>query len=201
MAVTTTNSQAASMSRGAEVTISQAVGIPLLQALITGSFIGLSVLALCFMFGADRPWTYSLVVGCLVACLSWLSYVQRFLYALKGEQPKVYSQTETVRVNLLEDTGKAGLYLDLPLRRDQITMVARSIINSRLSFSYADLVSTRLLTRAEYESLRSYFLKRGLLFWSGGSHHMGCELTGAGRAILRHFATPALPDQEGYTGL
>lgn len=191
------------MSHGQEITISQAVGIPLLQALITGGFTGAVAIAILVILHMGQALEYGLLVGFVVAWLSWLSYTNRFLSGLKDfDRPiRNYTQTETVRVNLLQTDNQSGLFLDIPLSPEKLAAVSRSIINSGSSFSFADLVSTRLLTRAEYESLRSYFLKRGLLFWSGGSHHMGCELTGAGRAILRHFAAPALPETEGYTGL
>lgn len=168
--------------------IISAVIVPALQAIFTGFFCGLASGTIALLAGYPKFFTLALVVGTLAMVLTWLTASDRAIPKPEKPKPDNY-QAVTVRVDLLQEDSKAGWFLDIPLDRERLTLVCRSL-QGGCDFSLASLGGAgKPLTRSEFEILRDYFITRGLARWiNPHAHNAGCSLSAAGRAIVRRFA-------------
>jgi len=106
-----------------------------------------------------------------------------------------YNQT-TTRVELIQNNGQWGDWLDVPIPTEKIIAVAEIIVTGG-DFTYACLAGRgKALTMNEYSALRTFFISKGLAVWiNPAGHNQGCALTGSGRAIMRRFAELPPPQQ------
>lgn len=183
--------------------------IPLLQALTTGGLSAVAAYAVTAVAGWDRA--IALAVFALVAFFAWLNYKHRWEYLLAaldgvemadsawpGSQPEAREPVpalETIRVELIQENGRRGDFIDLPVDNFQAHEVAHILSRPGASFSYATLAGPgKPLSRTEFEVLSRIFLTRGLAVWNNPrAHNQGMSLTAAGRAVLRKIADTRSP--------
>jgi hypothetical protein len=177
-----------------------AVLIPLAQAIITAVLIGLATGIIAAWLGWPG-WKLGITAGCLTAVYSWLSYRGRWAQILErllgvdlnndgfvgapdpGPMPPV-------RVELLQDEGRAVDYIDLPASKEQLRELADGLQVGRQFALTAWAGPNRPFTRVEFEALRDALIARGLAKWKReGAPNQGCELTRPGAAVLRRFAS------------
>lgn len=184
-------------------TVKTDVVLPALQALVSGLILGVACWAIASLAGIDRSWAYGVGAWAFVTTLAWLLLLRRSLQLVEqllgvdldrdgfiGEPAIVEPVT---RVDLVDNNSAypGGQFLALPV--DRVRMVAISLELERgASFSHSLAGPSKALTRGEYERLRDYLLREGLLRWNSDySRKEGLALTGKGRALVRGFASMA----------
>lgn len=183
-----------------------AVLVPLAQAVITGLFIGLAIGAAAALFALEKPGVWGLAAGCIVMALAWLAYRSRWSMVVEkalgvdinldgfiGDPPP--EETRTVRIELVQDGGSRGDWIDLPTSPERLALLGDGLLNSGRTFNLSSWTGRgQPFTRREFEALRAALLERGLLVWrTPGSPAQGVELSPAGRAIMRRFASTTTP--------
>lgn len=176
--------------------------VPLLQSLTTGALSGIAAWAILAVTDSDRR--FALLIMAIVSILSWLAYKSRWesiLAAFGGieldSQPEPAPEpaaVDVVRVELIQDNGHRGSWIDLPLDDWQAVHVAR-LLTTGAQLSHAALSGRgKPLSRAEYEALRTVMLQRGLARWiNTRARSRGLELTPAGRAVMKRIAQATSP--------
>jgi hypothetical protein len=169
-----------------------ALGLPIGWALISGLVAGTLAGFWAVLSGAGGPLDYGLVAGFAVFGLAWLrglawwrGLIRSIVAPIPEPSPELY-RVETVRVELMQENGEAGAWLDLPIDRGRLVELCKGI-EAGSTFSLASFGGRgKLLSRSEFEGLRDEFIKRGLARWvSPHAHNRGLELTGSGRALIR----------------
>jgi len=95
-----------------------------------------------------------------------------------------------VRIELVEDQGKHTTYADLPFP-DRLPSLAAGLLAGRQFAQSAWTGHLGIFSRAEFDQLRDEMVRRGLAAWKNESAKaQGCELTAAGRAVMRRLAPP-----------
>lgn len=101
----------------------------------------------------------------------------------------------SIRVELIQDEGRKGDYIDLPYP-ERLPQLAETILGGR-TFAQTTLVGTgKLYSRGEYDTLVAALINSGLARWKNPDHHnQGWEPSVAGKAVLKRFVkhSPALP--------
>jgi hypothetical protein len=181
----------------------RAVLIPTCQAVITGLFGTLLALLFCAMGKVDLRW--GLLAGLVITLGSWQVYRSRWMQMIEqilGVDSSIIPEAEpeaprpvNVRVELVQDDGHRGDYIDLPASPEQLQVLGSGLVQGQ-PFSVAAWTGrNRPFTRNEFETLRVELFTRGLVRWSSPhAKAQGVELTPAGRAIFRRLATPP-PDE------
>ena len=178
--------------------------VPGLQALITGVSCGVAALAVTAWFGL--PW---LAIGGTVAAVTmagaWLSYRGRWAWTLErllgvdlnndsviGQpQPDLPALPESVHIELIQDQGRRGDYIDLPATPTQLKALASGIVNQNRQFALTLWAGEAgIFTRPQFEKLRAELIDRGLAEWKkADAPNQGCKLTPQGLAVMRYFAS------------
>jgi len=170
--------------------------IPVLQAAITGIVSAAVVVSIYKL--ADKVTTFRLfcVVAFLVMAIAWMVMMQQwrgYTFSMRQiDTPVLYNMDtpDVTRIAVPRETGED--WIDLPIDKSRLMIISRKI-QKDMRLSHA-LVADRTLTRAEYEALRDEMVRRGLAQWvNPRARNQGVVLTGAGRAMVRHYATTALP--------
>lgn len=190
--------------------ITAPVTIPLLQAAITGLLAGIAAGVLAAVLPVDfSPWAAGVVVWAVTTFVSWLSYRGHWQALLEkalgvdlngdgqiGEPAEPEPTPQPLRVELYQDGGRQGDFIDLPYR-DRLPALASGLLAGRQFSQTAWTGGGQLFSRAEFEELRGELLRRGLARWKNeNAPAQGLEVTPAGRAILKRIAstpTPPLP--------
>jgi hypothetical protein len=191
-------------------TFHPSVVIPFIQAVVTGFLAGLVMFAVALLAGWSRPWVYWLTSWVVIQCLAWIALLQGWRVVIHrleerlnidlnndeyiGEPPQV------VRVEVTQDNGKRVQYADLDIDAAALARVAKSVLSGG-SFSEGSLTGYAApLSRSQFRTMRDTFLARGWLTWKNeDSRSQGLEVTHAGKAVFRSFAsmvdTPTLADR------
>jgi hypothetical protein len=182
--------------------IESAVTIPFLQAAISAILAGIAAGVITALLGWQW-WKIAGVVMAMTALYSWLSFRSRWQWMVERllgldlnndgyiglPEPE---PMQPVRVELYQDEGRQGDFIDLPVRPDQLRMLADGLQTGR---QFAQSVWTGQgapFTRPEFEQLRGELIRRGLAEWKKpGYPAQGVELTKSGRAVLRRFCSDA----------
>lgn len=184
------------------------VAVPVLQMMVTAILSGLVVAVLAALAGAAWWYKAGAAVAVVVALVSWLNYRDGWQHRLEvllnvdldqdgsiGDLPPVPPPLPPLRVEVIEDGGRAASFIDLPYP-DKLPALARSVLAGR-EFSQVAYVGTgKLFTRSEYDELVTALIKAGLCRWRNDEHHnAGILLSGSGRAVFRRLADhpPTLP--------
>jgi len=194
--------------------ITAPVTIPLLQSVITGAFAGIAAGVVCAVLQLGfSAWAAGAVVWVLVTFGSWLSFrghwqavIERALGVdfngdgIIGEPEPALPEPQPLRVELYQDNGARGEFIDLPYS-DRLPALASGLLAGRQFAQTAWTGGGQLFSRAEFEELRAAMLKRGLARWKNPqAPAQGIEITPAGRAVLRRVAgrdSPSPTDQGG----
>jgi len=195
--------------------ITAPVTIPLLQSLITGMFAGIAAGVVCAVIGFDfSAWAGGAVVGVLVTFGSWLTFrghwqavIERALGVdfngdgIIGEpQAPTLPEPAPLRIELLQDNGARGDFIDLPYR-EKLPELASGLLSGRQFSQTVWTGGGRLFSRAEFENVRGEMIRRGLARWKNpAAPAQGAELTPAGRAVLRKLAGRDSPSPTGRDG-
>jgi len=107
----------------------------------------------------------------------------------------------TVTVYVVENSNTnypMGRWFDLPIPWEHMVKVSRKVVGNDYSFGYSltGKEAGNPLSRAEFESLRSLFLEKGLICYRvPTAHRSGLQLTVAGKAYFKQWAAyPTHPD-------
>ena len=106
-----------------------------------------------------------------------------------GQPPpvQVIDHRPPLRVEVIEDGGRHIEFIDLPYP-DKVAQLAPALASGVTTFSLDSCAP--ILNRNEFGELRTIMLERNLARWKNpNSPKQGCELTGAGRAMMRRIAT------------
>jgi len=172
--------------------------VPVLQALFT-----LAIVALFVFFGAlyldvetRKAMLAGLAVGGAAAALVWfgglvswrrLAFPEPFYPAITRPE-----RIEPVKVILQDDDGKHTEFIDLPATPDQLIRLATGLLEGATLSEAAWTGSGGIFTRAEFASLRSELIRRGLAAWNNAhAPAQGVTLTRGGQAAMRTFASMA----------
>jgi hypothetical protein len=168
--------------------------IPALQAVFTGALFALLVFGWGLALETEKAWLLALLLGSLAALLTWLWALRAWLATVYPSQSEPGEVTEpaAVRVEVIEQAGAVGSFLELPIEQARMVEVAQ-MLEAGAAFSLSALGGAgKALTRSEFESLRELFIARGLARWvNGRARNQGVELSGSGRALVRRFASMA----------
>lgn len=184
--------------------LTDGVIVPGLQALITAVLTGFAAGALAAWVGAPY-WGVGFTAAALAALASWLSYRARWAFVMERilgvdlNQDGVIGQpepeppparAEPVRIEIIQEGGRAGDFIELPARPEQLRMLADGLQGGRAFSQSVWTGNSGIFTRSEFEALRAELLRRGLAKWrKEGAPGQGIELTPPGRAVMRRFAS------------
>jgi len=167
--------------------------LPLLQSIAGGVFSGLVMLACALWAGWPVPGVLALVVGAIGAAAWWWTSVtmwRRAAYQVDALQPEPRPEPrpEPIRVELTD--GKDWQFIDLPASVDQLTTLARGVLQGQTLSESAWTGGGQPFTRAEFASLRGELIRRGLASWNNPkTPARGVSLTRGGLAAMRTFAS------------
>lgn len=190
--------------------VTDALLIPFGQSLITGLLTGIFFGALVAVFRIQvSAWSVGAISGSAGALLAWLSSrnfwrwtIERLLgdtLNLGHEQPAPQPELpapQPVRVEVIQDEGRRGDFLDLPCR-DKIPLLASGVLSGRQFSLSAWTGQNALFSRSEFEAVRDALLTAGLVAWRReGAPAQGVTLTASGRAVFKRLASPTTPLEE-----
>ena len=108
-------------------------------------------------------------------------------------QPLPAPQPQTVRVEVIQDQGQRGDFIDLPYP-DRIPQLAAGLLQGRTFNQTAWTGHGAIFSRSEFDQVRDTLIQRGLAAWKNdNAKAQGVELTAAGRAVMRRLANPSPP--------
>lgn len=184
-------------------TIKVAVWIPLLQAACSGVLLGALAAALLYLLELSAlVLMLSAVIAALVASVAWVSglrFWREMVSSIDGKveripltsyvEPEQLPEPGSVRVELIQDSGRAGSYITLPASPGKLRALASGLLSGK---SFTEAVwcgSGGLFSRSEYCKLRDEMLRRGLLALNSPSTPArGYKLTRGGEACIRYLA-------------
>ena len=114
-------------------------------------------------------------------------------------RPEPPAPAESVRIELIQDQGRKGDYIDLPYP-DKLPALAAGLLAGRTFNQTAWTGRVGIFSRSEFDQVRDTLIERGLACWKNPeARAQGVELTGAGRAVMRRLAAhpTTLPDEIG----
>lgn len=194
--------------------ITSGVVVPLLQAVVTGILCGVAALAVTAWFKMPF-WAIGGTAAAVIMAGSWLSYRSRWQMILEsifqvdlnhdgrlGNNPIPAPQLPaSVRVELIQDEGRKGDFIDLPAAPAKLKALASGLINQQRQFALTLWTGNgQLFSRSEFEQLRAAMIERGLAKWKKeGNPNQGVDLTPQGMAVMRYLASnkyqpPSLPN-------
>lgn len=186
------------------------VVIPGAQAIITGVLCGIAALAITAWFNLPF-WAIGGTAAAVIMAGSWLAYRSRWQIVLEnllgvdlnhdgriGTQPLPQAlpapQAEQVRIELVQDQGRRGDFIDLPYA-DRLPQLAAGLTNGRQFAQAAWCGQSGIFSRSEFDALRDTMIERGLMAWKNPeAKAQGVVLTAAGRSVMKRLAgsTPPL---------
>ena len=108
-------------------------------------------------------------------------------------QPAPQLAAENVRIELIQNEGRRGDYIDLPYP-DRLPQFAASVLEGRTYAQTAYVGTGKLFSRGEYDTLTAALSGCGLMRWKNPDfHNQGVELTYAGKAVFKRLANPSPP--------
>lgn len=185
--------------------LAERVIVPALKGAVTGIVCGLlsGLLIGAFEIKINVWWTMPIVTLSVFLAVFWGSsnrgqwLIERISGAdLNGdgvigmpEQPPALP--EKVRVEVIQDEGRRGDFIDLPASAEKLKALANGIVNQNRQFALSLWVGNHgIFSRSEFENLRAVMLERGLARWKNDkSQNQGVELTRQGLAVMRYLAS------------
>jgi hypothetical protein len=144
---------------------------------------------------------FSAMVAALVGSVAWVSglrFWREMVSSIDGKveriplsyvEPEQLSEPGSMRVELIQDGGRAGSYITLPASPGKLRALASGLLSGK---SFTEAVwcgSGGLFSRGEFCKLRDEMLKRRLLeLNSPSTSARGYRLTRGGEACIRYLA-------------
>lgn len=171
--------------------------LPLAQSGISGILCGAVAVSVWALSRSVNGWTVFISAVSAAALIAWIAALRRWRELLNHDhglteitqaESAIYP-AETVRLEISQNNGAWIDWIDLPLDPERLSKLACELAAGK-DLSLANFAgSGKLLSRSEFERLRSELIDRGLARWiSDHGHTTGCELTASGRGVMRRLA-------------
>lgn len=189
--------------------------VPLVQALITGALMGLTVFGVAIKLRVIDAWFYALVATGLVTTATWIllgmhwykltniDYLEKITGLdlnrdgkIGGGDERAAKEVErTIKINLQEVTPEGHLRVSIarfPLDPDTMSMLATALLGG-LPFTERHWTGAgKPLSLAQFREIRAEMIARGMLEPANPkAPQQGYRLTRAGAAAMRSFAIDA----------
>ena len=175
------------------------VGLPILQAIATGVFFGALATWAAWKLRSPDFGQWGLGVFLAIQSLAWLLLLWRWLgltaplerlTRLDINHDGHIGPAPVVRVEVKSEDGKSMQFADLPTTKAKMTDFARGVLAGTPISERHWSGAGALFSQNEFRTIRDIFLARGWLRWSNPEYpQQGAELSPAGKAVLRQFAS------------
>lgn len=182
--------------------MSAGVGIPLLQAVVTGIF-GAAIVAIIAYKLTSPDWAaWGGVVGLLIASYTWVRGMSLWQYLVQLVERStgadidgdgtIAGDEKVIPVRVSVHDGTQVVMARFPDER-KLKRVADAVINLNTPLSVREIVERQhLLSRTEFENMRDEMVLRGLLRLKNEEQPgAGYSLTRRGAEMFRELATPS----------
>jgi hypothetical protein len=181
------------------------VTVPAAQSGITGALaaiVAVPVALVVYGYVEIPAWlaaTIPLWSGAIATAMMWimlLSDHQRHLWTEESYEstpppfpspapPAPAPASLGVRLEVVED--RSMKFANLPVDAARLKTLARALLDGKRPFTVGEWTGAgKLMTRNEYESLRTWLMESGFLRWvDDAARARGVEFTNGGRALLR----------------
>ena len=180
--------------------------LPLVQASITAVMVGIGTFILLYLIGSTMRLKPALIVASIVWIVTWLYLQRRWLTLTSLEQitgldlnqdgqigqPVKGHEQLIIRLDeITKDQHYRSRTIDSVISKEKLTIVARGLLDG---IPFAERRWTgdgKPLSINEFRSLRSMWLKHGLLeVVSDKDHRQGFDFTAEGWAVLEKLSPP-----------
>lgn len=182
--------------------VSVAVKIPALQAVITGLTMGLSAATVAWLLEASRWYAWGVSVASLTLSASWLLLLYRWHDLVNQIELALgidlnhdgrvgdIEPPPPIRIEVKEDHRLS--MIDLPGNQEQLLALASGLV-AGLPFSESQWTGNGApFTKRQFHELRAVMIKRNLICWNNpNAKAQGITLTRSGSAVIRHLASMA----------
>ena len=173
--------------------------LPGLQAVLSGAFFSLLVMAFSLLAGTKQAGVYLLAGGACAAFITWLFLLRHWLRLVdfnaglpaQPEFKALAPAPSSMRIELVEQTsgGWQGAYVDLPATPSQVRLLASGVVQGASLSESAWTGANRPFTKAQFHALRQACLERGWLAWRNqNAPAQGVEVTSVGRRVFSLIA-------------
>lgn len=165
------------------------VAVPVCQAVFSGILAGVPAAAVSMAL--EGPWWAGPAVLAGVTAGVWavLLYDHRQLLRIRLKDitlPAVRAAVPSeVRVEVTDREARSMRYVDLPVGDDILQAVAVAVLGGQRPFSRRGL--SGVVSEGDFNRLSGAMMEGGLARYRDGKPQAGIELTGSGRAVLRHY--------------
>ena len=190
------------------------VWLPILQAGITGIFIGASVAIVAYLADWPKPFAWFAAGYIFSQAVVWMALLWRWLGLTARVEQAIDIDLDgdgytgpapTLRVELAKDNdgGRQIAIMDLPTTPEKLSTLAHGLL-AGLPLSEGTWCGRNgLFTRGEWRAVRAQLQARGLVSLAQDrDHRSGYQLTPAGQSAMRYFASltekpPILAEKDG----
>jgi len=204
------NIQAGNVARERYLNSRIGVGLPLVQAVVTGVLVGLTAGTLASLAELTRPFVIGVVIGAGASTLAWLASWRNWLTTMQAIERRtgagIYSSTTTkverVRFEIKQENGRNMQFIDLPADIHQLTTLADGLLSGATFNESTWTGKDAPFSLGEFRKLRTELLKRQLLEWvNPKSRSQGLRLTRTGLAAFRYIAELPSPTPQAESDL
>lgn len=170
------------------------VSVPLLQAIVSGLVAGLVSIAPAIIW--HWYWYIPVAIGFVAFGVIWfvlLAEHRKLLWyseRIEGTPEVITPDPPRVGVRLEVDEGDGHhKYARLPIEKDKLCTIARALKNGRTFSMGAWTGKGKLLSRREFEDLRSWLIDNRYAYWvDPNNRQLGVNFSNKGRALWRALA-------------
>ena len=193
-----------------------AVGIPVLQSLVSGVLFGFAMGVIAAVAKWQSPWGWfwaclaiSQVIVWAWRLIEWADMVklleQITMMDLNGDGEvgaDYEAQKKITRIEIVRDNGRTVQFADLPASETQLTQLAQALLVAgssgdapRIFAAESQWCGTgKPFSKREFRRLRETMLKVGYLAWINERYHaQGVTLTRTGVDVLSQYLKTQLP--------
>lgn len=174
------------------------VGVPLVQAVVTGFSLACAVGVYCWLLKVPDCWKYAVGTFAGVQACAWLFLLAKWLRLVEPVErflnrdidgDGVVGEPQTIRIELKHNERRTQ-FIDLPFA-DRLPDFSRAVLSGTSISESAWTGSNALFSKREFFTLRDELLKSGVIRWRNeGAPAQGLELTPSGKAVVRYLANP-----------
>ena len=180
--------------------ISAGVGIPLLQAIVTGLFAGILAAIISYKLTSPDWAAWGGVIGLIVAFWRWMNGIHLWSYLVRlveqstgvdidGDGEVETGNEKVIPVRVAVQDGTQVTMVRMP-DEQKLRQVADLIINRQMPLSVREVVEkNHLMGRAEFEAMRDELLLRNMIRLKNEEQpKLGYSLTRRGAEMFRELA-------------